>query len=54
MDLTADPDVFARLCLARARRSLPESQVRARRRLAFESWENKAMQFEQWVMAPSP
>jgi glycosyltransferase involved in cell wall biosynthesis len=54
MDVTADPDVFARLCLARARRSLPESQVRARRRLAFESWENKAMQFEQWVMAPSP
>jgi glycosyltransferase involved in cell wall biosynthesis len=54
MDLTPDPDIFARLCLARARRSLPESQVRARRRLAFESWENKAMQFEQWVMAPSP
>ena len=54
MDLTADPDEFARLCLARARRSLPESQARARQRLAYESWENKALQFEQWIMAPSP
>ena len=54
MDLTADPDAFARRSLARARRSLPETQVRARQRLAFESWENKALQFEQWVMAPSP
>jgi glycosyltransferase involved in cell wall biosynthesis len=54
MDLTADPDKFARLCLARARRSLPDSQVRARQRLAYESWENKALQFEQWIMVPSP
>jgi glycosyltransferase involved in cell wall biosynthesis len=54
MDLTADPDEFARLCLARARRSLPEAQARARQRLAYESWEDKALQFEQWIMAPSP
>lgn len=54
MDLSADPDEFARLCLARARRSLPEAQARARQRLALESWENKALQFEQWIMAPSP
>ena len=54
MDLTADPDEFAKRCLARARRSLPDSQARARQRLAFESWENKALQFEQWIMAPSP
>jgi glycosyltransferase involved in cell wall biosynthesis len=53
MDLTADPDQFARLCLARARRSLPESQARARQRLVYESWENKALQFEQWIMAIS-
>jgi glycosyltransferase involved in cell wall biosynthesis len=54
MDLNADPDKFAKLCLARARRSLPDSQARARQRLAFESWENKALQFEQWIMASSP
>jgi glycosyltransferase involved in cell wall biosynthesis len=54
MDLTADPDEFAMLCLARARRSLPDSQARARQRLAYESWENKALQLEQWIMAPSP
>jgi glycosyltransferase involved in cell wall biosynthesis len=53
MDLTANPDEFAKLCLARARRSLPEAQARARQRLAYESWENKALQFEQWIMAPS-
>jgi glycosyltransferase involved in cell wall biosynthesis len=53
MDLTADPDAFAKLCLARARRSLPESQARARQRLVYESWENKALQFEQWIMAQS-
>jgi glycosyltransferase involved in cell wall biosynthesis len=54
MDLTSDPDHFAKLCLARARRSLPESQARARGRLANESWENKALQFEQWFMASKP
>jgi glycosyltransferase involved in cell wall biosynthesis len=53
MDLTADPDEFAKLCQARARRSLPESQVLARARLVSESWESKALQLEQWIMAPS-
>ena len=51
MDLTADPDEFARLCLARARRSLPESRRGHGSGWHHESWENKALQFEQWIMA---
>ncbi|EWY42334.1 hypothetical protein N825_19195 [Skermanella stibiiresistens SB22] len=53
MDVTAAPTRFASLCLARARRSLPEAQAKARTKLGGEGWDTKAAQFEQWIHAAS-
>lgn len=51
MDLADAPDDFVGAVVARASAGLPESQRRARERLAGESWESKANAFEQLCLS---
>jgi glycosyltransferase involved in cell wall biosynthesis len=53
-DLAVSPEAFARLVVTRLQTGLPESQRQARGRLANESWQAKARQFEKWIGAPQP
>jgi glycosyltransferase involved in cell wall biosynthesis len=51
LDLASTPEDFSRLVLRRLAEGLPESQKSARQRLADESWDDKARQFEQLALS---
>jgi glycosyltransferase involved in cell wall biosynthesis len=49
-DVADTPEAFAAAVCRRLETGLPEEQRAARRRLASESWEEKARQFESWAL----
>lgn len=48
-DVVETPEEFARIVLSRLKSGLPEEQRLARSRLATETWNAKAKQFEEWL-----
>jgi glycosyltransferase involved in cell wall biosynthesis len=50
LDLADTPTAFARLVRLRLEHGLPENQCAARRRLAGETWAEKARCFEKWCL----
>ena len=52
LDMAATPDEFVRAVLQRLAVGISPEQVRARERLAHESWAAKANLFEQWALKP--
>jgi glycosyltransferase involved in cell wall biosynthesis len=54
LDLAESAEGFSRLVRWRLARGLPESQAKARERLATESWSAKASQFENWIIQFEP
>jgi glycosyltransferase involved in cell wall biosynthesis len=52
LDTADTPEAFSRAVRLRLAKGLPEEQRRARARLAKESWEEKALLFERWILGP--
>jgi glycosyltransferase involved in cell wall biosynthesis len=50
LDLANSPEAFSEAVRKRLESGLPESQQRARARLAEESWAAKSRQFERWII----
>jgi hypothetical protein len=50
LDLESDPKHFVARVLRRVFQPLPPEQARARERLAAEGWDQKALQFERWIL----
>jgi glycosyltransferase involved in cell wall biosynthesis len=54
LDLAETAEAFARAVRKRLAEGLSEEQRQARRRLAAESWTEKARLFEEWALAAAP
>ncbi len=54
LDLCASPEAFSAAVRARLRDGLPDDQRLARRRLADESWSEKARKFERLALEALP
>lgn len=52
LDLADTPASFAQAVLNRIERGLPEDQTEARESLTGETWAEKALGFERWVLGP--
>ena len=54
LDEADSPETFSRLARFRALSGLPAAQVSARKRLESETWDEKARQFEAYIMQETP
>jgi glycosyltransferase involved in cell wall biosynthesis len=53
-DLVTDSERFVQTVVRRAAEGVPADQLQARERLARESWDEKARQFERWLPGEAP